>query len=704
MIKRQRTAFVFLLVITLAVLPFFPSFSTKEAQAQRSASLYLAPSVGTFTVGSTFTVSLHLNTGGSFVNAVEANLSFPPDKLQVVSPTTGKSFVHVWTAQPTFSNIDGTIKFQGGVPAPGINTESGLISTVTFRVRNTGAAAIRILDSSQVLLNDGLGTNILGQTTDGLYYLSLPAPAGPLVTSPTNPDQEKWYASKNIVLRWEVDPNTQGFSYILNDFPVDDPDDISEGLRAGVSYKDLADGSYYFHIKRLREGIWGGITHFKIQVDNTTPASFKTSFSPDNYTSNRRPILEFTTTDTVSGLDHYELKFIPLDATRAKEDAGKTETQFFIEATSPYSQRLELGRYEVVVRAFDRAGNFYQSTDRLTITYPFFEIIREQGLRLGGLYIIPWIYVWIFASILLLVLAYFARKLWEWHRRLEQQIDAAHEHPAVSEKISILKEKQKEYGIRSNSEKLMLLLFIAFVIGIAFWAPPVAAQTNISRGEILPLEPPVITLFPESISNDEIFYIGGRAGAPDGEVIIYVQGIESGSTFNDSVVTDKTGAWFYSLPQFLNSGKYIVWTQFKAGDEISPPSSRLDLSVAPTAIQFGDDRFSYQDLYLVFVLVLLASTVGLLIFIIYHTFHIRLKNRKLLQKIQEAEDSIRRGFLVLQHDIESELALIRKVKLGKQLSLDEKLREEKLLKDFETISNYVEKEIWEIGEAERKLS
>ena len=53
------------------------------AHANAAASLYLAPSSGSFTIGSTFTVSVYVNTGGQAVNAVEANLSFPDLNLSI---------------------------------------------------------------------------------------------------------------------------------------------------------------------------------------------------------------------------------------------------------------------------------------------------------------------------------------------------------------------------------------------------------------------------------------------------------------------------------------------------------------------------------------------------------------------------------------------------------------------------------------------
>ncbi|GEM_PF-246092 len=760
------------ILVFLCFATVFFVFSLPKAEA--AASIYVAPTSGTFTLGSTFTVSIYVNTGGQAINAVEVNLSFPPDKLQVVSPTTGKSFIQVWVTQPSYSNLDGTIKFQGTIPTPGINTEAGLISTLTFRVKNIGTAVLKVLDNSKVLLNDGRGTNVLGQTTSGIYNLTFPPPQGPTVTSKTNPDQEKWYNNTRAVsFKWNAPQDIEGYSYILDQDPAGEPDGISEGVQTRVVYNNLADGVYYFHIKSLRQGSWGGVTDYVVRIDNTPPAVFKINFSPSDSTSNHRPIIDFATTDATAGIDRYELKLIPLDPPTAL--VGQNNTPFFIEVSSPYSRVLDEGKYDVVVRAYDRAGNYYQAESRLTIAKPFLDIIGVSAL--------PWPVVGILAAILLGLLVYLANWIWKRHRQIEEYlIHGVLRHPSVSGKLKEFKEKQKEYGGGKGLIVILLLLTLGF--GVFAREPAKAAQDprthleNISARDMsqfsqdqgattkvyslyseeeptqvlrklaisrmgcgdfpvplrcgfvavagatasLPrladtgkslatragdifevgssnvrLEPPVVTLFPKSVSNDEILYIGGHAGAPQAQVLIYLQNIGTGSTLNQVAVTDKDGAWFYSFPQFLEAGHYIAWTQFKVANEVSPPSSKLDLFVAPTAIQIGNLRLNYEDFYLILLIIFAVAFFGLLTFVIYHGYHFRKKNRRLNQAIKEAEDSIRRGFAVLRRDIEAELDLIRRAKLRKELSAEEKLREEKLLKDFEAIGRYISKEVWEIG-------
>lgn len=693
----MRRVFSIFLVVLGLVLCLLPSKSVEAVPDISAASLFLGPATGFYTVGSTFTISLYLNTGGQSVNAIEANLSFPPEKLQVVTPSTGKSLIQVWVDQPSFSNTQGTLRFQGAIPTPGINTGSGLISTVTFRVKQTGVAAVKILDTSRVLLNDGKGTDILGERTGGLYELILPPPAGPLVTSPTHPDQTKWYSANTVGLGWSRGTDVNGFSYVLSGEPIDTPDDISEGVKTSVSYKDLPDGIHYFHIKSLGAGTWGGVTHYAINIDKTPPAGFEVIISPGEKTSRKQPIFDFSTTDAASGIDHYELKIIPLDE-KARKVLGnnlETDTPFFVEVSSPYYRELDIGRYEVVVRAYDRAGNYFQSLKKLQIAPAIFEFIEGEGLSLKGNFIISWLWVWVIALVSFGVLYFVGKKVRGWHREARNSLEAGvHNHPGISEKLGVLREKMKEYGKDFGGDKLPLVLGLIVSIGMILGLTQlVSAQT---MPQPIAVEPPIVTLFPETISNDEILFIGGRAGAPEAEVIVYIQEELTGESISQTIKTDKDGEWFYSFPRFFDAGNYEVWTQLKVGEEVSPPSAKLDLVVARAAIQFGEGRFSYEQLYLVILIILLLLFVAVLVFIGYHLLHHRKKQKILLKEIREAEDSVRRGFLVLRKDIESELAIVRKMKADKGLEVEERNREEKLLRDLEIVNSYIGREVWDI--------
>ena len=297
-----------------------------------------------------------LDTKGKSINAMQVSLYFPSDKLQVVSPSTGKSIIGVWTVPPKFNNSAGTISFEGGIPG-GIITSGGVVTNITFRVKSLGEGIIKFQDKSRVFLDDGFATDDLSQTNNAFFNFRLPPPQGPLVVSETHPDQSRWYQSKDSVLAFANETDgIEGFSYVLNKIPVTAPDNISEGTKQAVVYSDLDDGVHYFHIKSLRNGTWGGVTHFAIKVDATPPSDFLVEILPGSRTTVTSPLIQWITTDKYSGMDYYEIKVEPLSL-RALE-AYDGERPFFIEASSPYVvPELDLGSYEVIVRAYDKAGN-----------------------------------------------------------------------------------------------------------------------------------------------------------------------------------------------------------------------------------------------------------------------------------------------------------------------------------------------------------
>lgn len=366
---RPRLAIVSIAIITtiLGGVVIIPA-----PAAAAGASLLFSPNSGSYLVGSTVDVALILNTNNQAVNAVRADVTFPADKLQVVNPSASTSFIKIWINQPSYSNTAGTLSFQGGLPSPGITTSNGIISTITFRVIAPGTIQLGYKDTSQVLLNDGGGTNVLQTRGIAQFTTTLPPPAGPVTQSTTHEDPTRWYASRNAAFSWGAVADAVGYSFIFDQRSNTVPDEKVDTTDTSTTVTADQDGQWYFHI-RAKTTVWGGTTHVLVNIDNTAPATFSPTVDTGAPADKVRPVVTFVTTDAASGIDHYEVRFAAAQ--------GTGETPFFVEQASPYQlPELAPGDYEIVVRAFDKAGNSTDGTTSFTLTSPTAAPVLEQPL------------------------------------------------------------------------------------------------------------------------------------------------------------------------------------------------------------------------------------------------------------------------------------------------------------------------------------
>jgi len=95
-------------------------------------------------------------------------------------------------------------------------------------------------------------------------------PDRPQVTSMTHPDQSTWYADNDPEFQWICDDpvsGISGYSYLLDQNSGTIPLDISMGTGTSTTYFDVADGTWYFHVKaRNGSGLWGGTAHYKVNI------------------------------------------------------------------------------------------------------------------------------------------------------------------------------------------------------------------------------------------------------------------------------------------------------------------------------------------------------------------------------------------------------------------------------------------------------
>lgn len=652
------------------------------AATTQAATFSVTPATGTYSVGSTFDVSVMVNTEGESVNALQMQLSFPPDKLQLVSPQVGNSVIQIYTTPPRFDNAAGTVDIVGGIPY-GINVNSGMVAKLTFRVRSLGVATLRFTGDSQILLNDGQGTNALNNTVGASYKLELPPAQGPLVLSDSHPNQEQWYRNSTVSLRWDDGlPAAQGYSYMISDNSTDIPDDVSESVNTSIDYK-APEGINYFHIKALRDGRWGGVTRYTLRIDTTAPADFKVKVSPSERTFVTQPMLQFGSSDSLSGFDRFEVKIIPLKID-GRDSAAAGSGQLFTEALNPYqTPELLYGSYEIIVRAYDKAGNTRDVSQRLEITDSALWFISANGITLLSEKQVPWSVffpVLILLLILLLVLAFLSYRWYKHHHGMATE----YKHPDhIEEKLAELQYYRQKYG------KIASMFLLGILLSASLLASGISQNSIAFAAEVAP---PTIESHSENIKDDELFYVAGRTVEPNTDVVVHLQNLVDGQAFNFTTLSDKRGDWTYRHSSFLPGGKYIVWAHAKNGQELSVPSPQVSIDVKPVAINWGGSRVTYQTIYLVVITVLTVTVLLLVLFIVIALVLARRRRRQFVDTVRLAEEGLRHGFMVIKRDLEAELALIHRATLGSDLAGEANARAEHLRQDLDSIESIVNKE------------
>jgi hypothetical protein len=150
-----------------------------------AAYLYFDPPIFTLNRGDTAAVSLRIDTDeGECINAVDATISYE-DGIRPVDVSRGESILNLWLEEPVIHEDTKTITFAAGITGgycgravgdPGL---SNTIATLIFQSPgfaigggNNKNPKISITEASQVLLNDGFGTEATLRRDEAVATLS----------------------------------------------------------------------------------------------------------------------------------------------------------------------------------------------------------------------------------------------------------------------------------------------------------------------------------------------------------------------------------------------------------------------------------------------------------------------------------------------------------------------------------------------------
>ncbi|MDB5254023.1 MAG: hypothetical protein JWL80_89, partial [Parcubacteria group bacterium] len=354
----------------LVIISFWlASFSLASA-----ADLTISPLSGIQASKSPFSVTISVSNNTQAINAVSGTLNYPVDLLSVSSISKEGSIIKLWPNEPSFSNRDGVVNFEGIILNPGFSGSTGKVLTVTFVPKKTGKANL-LFSGGSVLANDGEGTNVLGSLGAASFTLSSTpdvvnddtttvsenplVPTAPKITSLTNPDPNKWYSNSTPVFTWNVPKGVTAVRLLYDKSPNSIP---TKTYTPAIEVKKLdpvQDGTYYFHAQFKNEYGWGAVSHFRFRVDTEPPLPFKITFPHGSESDNPQPIVLFNTSDTGSGISHYEIKIGEGDLLTYTPEA----------ISNPYAVPLQLpGKRSILVKAIDGAGNSAVQTADFVVT------------------------------------------------------------------------------------------------------------------------------------------------------------------------------------------------------------------------------------------------------------------------------------------------------------------------------------------------
>lgn len=332
-----------------------------------AAELVFSPASGSFSAGSDFSIKIDVNPGADKVNAADGTIVFDKDSATVVSISKESSVFSLWTADPSFSNSDGTISFSGGSPA-GFSTK-GTVLTIKFKAKKAGSFT-SVFSKGSILAADGKGTDVYTKGADGKYTITdAPAeataegveaaasegtPPAPTIASITHAKPDSWYGTSTVEFSWKVTPDVTAVRTILSDKEVAIPNVSQPMTVASQKVLGVADGIWYVFVQFENDLGWGEVGQRAIRIDTVPPEEFDFNLSEEGET----PQFVFKTEDSLSGMDRYEIMIGGSAAGTVKAD----------DLGGGYPVPVQAGGPQIVtVKAIDKAGNVREKKKEVTL-------------------------------------------------------------------------------------------------------------------------------------------------------------------------------------------------------------------------------------------------------------------------------------------------------------------------------------------------
>lgn len=317
-----------------------------------NSTLSLRPESGFVDPNVRQSIDIIIDRGEEEVNAVDVTLTYDPMEAEVDEVRTDSSFCdRFW--EKSIDQDRGEVRIACGKPSPGLSTESGVIASIMVYPKKS--FSLRFSPESQVLANDGLGTNVLRASEGARFTLGPHASSSdPLfisLYSPSHPNSERWYNKRQADFNWLAVTGAT-YRYAVDASSADPSLASTTGIATSQSHASVSipsDGIYYFHVVAFDGNRVGPVATQKVLVDTVPPQNVSISMSESEVRPGETVRLQFSGTDTQSGL-------LPNYYIRINEGSFllPVENELYV----PFTRS---GQNSVTLRVFDRAGNYSEA-------------------------------------------------------------------------------------------------------------------------------------------------------------------------------------------------------------------------------------------------------------------------------------------------------------------------------------------------------
>lgn len=331
------------------------------------------------TVGQEFQVTVQLNSAVD-IDTVRLEGSFTPDFLAWRGISAAGSLRNISPGNET-DETGGKFSFGTFTMEDAANGNTK-IATIILKALKPGTGELRLLPGTAAYSN-GEGGDIPGNSLKivisspkapvtipkPLLPFEVTEPAAPtalLISSPTQPDQNKWYSSDKVTINWTT---TKPVKAVLGSFDQS-PETQTYSTISGdsVTFYATQDGLWYAHLVVAYQDGTFSRADFLVRIDRTAPDAPSPVVRQTQVPQEVPNAVNFGSIDSTSGIDRYEVWINGKFVTSTRQN------------TYPLLNLLE-GTNEIEIKAVDRAGNQSQGSTSFEIVKSV--ITKTEALKIS---------------------------------------------------------------------------------------------------------------------------------------------------------------------------------------------------------------------------------------------------------------------------------------------------------------------------------